>query len=115
MSAATYDITVEQGATFLKVITWKDSSAVPINLTGFTARMQIRERVSSAAAVLDISTDDYIVLGGAAGTITITVPATVTAALNFTRGVYDLEVESPGNVVTRLLQGGVELSKEVTR
>ena len=40
--AAVYDITIEQGATFRLSLVWKDSSNVPVNLTGYTARMQVR-------------------------------------------------------------------------
>lgn len=115
MPAAVYGITIEQGTTFQFAVTYRDSDGVLVNLTGYTARMQIRERVSSTTTLLDVSTSDYITLGGAAGTVTVSVPAATTAAMDFTRGVYDLEIESSSGVVTRLLQGDVEFSKEVTR
>ena len=117
MSAAGYyDMTADQGATFCQVITWKDSTGTPVNLTDYTARMQVRQRVESTTEVLDLSTQGgspEIVLGGAAGTITITVPDT---AMDFEGSyVYDLEVESSGGVVTRLLMGKFYCRPEVTR
>jgi hypothetical protein len=41
MAATTYDILIEQGATYSQVITYKESGAA-VNLTGYTARMQVR-------------------------------------------------------------------------
>ena len=116
MSAAVYNFFIEQGATFQKTITWKDSSGTAINLTGYTARMQFR-RVVSATEVLfsATSSNGIIVLGGAAGTIAITIPATTTEAFTFVDAVYDLELQSSGGIVTRLMEGGVAVSKEVTR
>ena len=115
--AATYDFEIEQGANLVLSFVWKDSTATPIDLTNYTARMQIRKSKSATATQLDISTSDYITLGDALGTISIDVPASVTAALDFTSGVYDLElVSGDGNAtVYRFLQGCVELNKEVTR
>ena len=43
MAAGLYDITIEQGATFQMNLTWKDSTGSPVNITGYTARMQVRE------------------------------------------------------------------------
>jgi hypothetical protein len=116
MAAGNYDLYMEQGATFSLVITWKDSSNTPINLTSYTARMQVRRTKQSTTVIVEASTTDgRIVLGGALGTITVTIPATVTDDLDFGCGVYDLEVESSGGQVTRLIEGGVSFSKEVTR
>ncbi len=115
MPAAKHDLVIEQGSTFQTVITYKDSNNDIVDLTGYTARMQIRRRKTTDTPYLSISSDSEIVVGDAAGTLTITIPAATTAALDFKRAVYDLEVESAGGIVTRLLQGTVELNKEVTR
>ena len=56
-----------------------------------------------------------ITLGGAAGTITLDQTATQTTALAIGSCVYDLELVSGANVVTRLLQGELIISAEVTR
>ena len=115
MAATTYDITIEQGATFSQVITYKESG-VAINLTGYTARMQVRSTLESATSVVELTTaNSRITLGGAAGTITLTISATDTAALTAGRGVYDLELVSGSNIVTRLLQGVCTISRNVTR
>lgn len=116
MAAADYDILIEQGSTFVLPITWKDPSGTPINITNYSARMQIRRTVKATDVVLSLtSPSGEIQLGGTAGTIVVTISATATDALTIVRGVYDLELQSPTGVVTRLIQGVVTVSPEVTR
>ena len=115
MSATTYDILIEQGATYSQLVTYKESG-VAVNLTGYTARMQVRSTLESATSVVELTTaNGRIALGGAAGTITLTISATDTAALTAGRGVYDLELVSGSGIVTRLLQGVATISRNVTR
>lgn len=111
-----FDITINQGATFELTVTWKDSTGAAINLTGYSARMQVRETYSSASTIVSLTNGSGITLGGAAGTIAILISATTTAALTAPfSGVYDLELVSAGGVVTRLLQGAATVTPEVTR
>ena len=114
--AEEYDFNIDQGATFQKLIVWKDPDGNAIDLTDYTARMQIRKTVNSNEVLVEATTENgYITLGGADGTINISIPASVTENFTFRRGVYDLELESSGGIVTRLLQGCVFVSREVTR
>lgn len=87
----------------------------PVDLTGFTARMQIRETIESTTTLVSLTELSGITLGGAAGTIGITITATVTALLDFDSAVYDLEVVSAGGIVTPVVYGNVYLNDEVTR
>jgi hypothetical protein len=115
MAATTYDILIEQGTTYSQVITYKDNGA-PVSLTGYTARMQVRATLESASTLVELTTaNSRIALGGTAGTITLTISATDTAALTAGRGVYDLELVSGSGIVTRLLQGVCTISRNVTR
>lgn len=109
-------LTIYQGATFRRRLRWMDAARQPIDLTGCTARMQIREEVDATAVLLGLTTENArIALGGAAGTIDLTIAATDTAALTWPAGVWDLEIVHPGGAVTRLAQGSVVVSPEVTR
>ena len=91
-------------------------SYTPVSLVGFTARMQIRATVESTTTLDSLtSAAGDIVLDDAAHTITITIPATDTDDYDFRSAVYDLELVSAGGVVTRLAEGNVILSNEVTR
>lgn len=88
----------------------------PVDLTTYTARMQIRDTVDSITTLVSLTTENGgITLGGVAGTISLLITAAATAALTFGTAVYDLEVVTAGGIVTRLFSGAVALSKEVTR
>ena len=103
--AQTYDITADQGATYSVVITYKNSNGTPINLTNYTARMQLRASYASAAAALTLTTENgRIALGGALGTLTLNVAAATMETLEAKTYVYDLELVD-GSTVIRLLQG----------
>lgn len=115
MSAGVYDIIIEQGATFIMNATWKDSTGAVINLTGYSARMQIRSDYNSDEALVSLTDSSGITLGGAAGTIAIQIADTVTQTLTSQKAVYDLELISSGGIVTRLLQGDATISREVTK
>jgi hypothetical protein len=112
--AGAYNFTIEQGATFNLLMTWRIDN-VPVNLTGYTARLQARIDVDETETILSLTTGAGITLGGAAGTITLDQTATQTALLPKGEYVYDLELQSSGGVVTRLLQGELNISAEVTR
>lgn len=116
MPAASYDFVIEQGATLLKPIIWKDSAGVAINLTGYTAKMQVRQSTASTDVLLEMSTaNNRITLTPGTGTITLVFSATLTAGITWSRGKYDLELTSPDGTVTRLIEGQISVSKEITR
>lgn len=118
MAAAKIPLAINQGATFAKRLTWTAGApAVAVDLTGCTARMQIREAIDSATAACTLTTENGgITLGGVAGTIDILIAAIATAAFAFEKAVYDLEIiMSDGITVHRLAGGAVTVSPEVTR
>lgn len=112
--AGSYNFTIEQGATFNLLMTWRIDN-VPVNLTGYTARLQARIDVDETDTILSLTTGAGITLGGAAGTISLDQTATQTAVLPKGEYVYDLELQTSGGIVTRLLQGELNISAEVTR
>ena len=118
MTAATYNMSCEQGATFSKKLTLTDNATPPVarNLSSYSARMQVRPDVDSSTTLLNLLStggSPEITLNSS-GVIQITVSATVTAALS-QGGVYDLEIEDGSGVVERVIQGNFDLNKEVTR
>lgn len=123
MAAGNYTLKIEQGATFARVFTYRIPASsnpdltVPKDLTGWTARSMVRHLVADVNPVLSFTSSPPagLVLGGTAGTIALTITATQTAALAITTGFWDLELVAPDGTVTRLLQGPVTVSDEVTR
>ncbi len=114
MAAGALDFTIEQGATFNLLMTWKIND-VEVNLTGYSARLQARVDVEDTETILSLTSGAGITLGGAAGTISLDRTATQTALLPMGEYVYDLELQSGGGTVTRLVQGQLTISAEVTR
>ncbi len=116
MAAANYDILIEQGATFTLSIVWKDDEGVPIDISDCEARMQIRRTYDSDPIIsLTTESDGGIVLGGVTGSVDVEVDAETTENVEIRRGLYDLEIVFPDDVVVRLIQGSVEISREVTK
>lgn len=115
MPAATYDMILDQGSTFSNVIQITDSEETPLNLTGFTARMQVRPSVSSSTVLLELTNaNSRITITAAEGKINLSVDATTTSGLTPGNYVYDLETVN-GSVVERILQGSFLIRAEVTR
>lgn len=110
-----YDITLYQGASFERIFAWKIDD-IPVNLNGYTARMQVRRDHPAPVAVITLTTEnDGIVLGGSAGTITLQMSPEQTEALDAAQHVYDIELVSPADDVYRILEGRFTISPEVTR
>ena len=119
MQPGLYDIRIRQGASFNLPIIYTDNEEppAPIDLTGFSARMTIRKNAASPS-IIELTTENgRITLGGAAGTITLSINATDTEALPAVDGVYDLEVYRPGNppYVDPVLEGNASVAREITR
>lgn len=110
----TYPIFIKQGATFQITVTWKIGGTL-VDITNYTARLQARTSIIATSTFISLTDGSGLVLGGVAGTIIINLTAAQTAAITETIGVYDLELQSPAGVVTRLLQGSVTINQEVTR
>ena len=116
MTAVTHNFIIEQGATLSKVFVWKDSSGEPVNLTGYVARIQSRPSARSETVYINATTENgKIVIDAANGKVTLNLSSTETAAFDWISGVYDLELEDSTGIVTRLVQGLITVSQEVTR
>lgn len=136
MAAGRYSFTIEQGATLNFEIQYRDSNGIPINLTGYSGLMQIRSSYSgSGTTYLSFpslsgsqysegfpSGSSFLSFSGSnlttpptSGSIGIYAGWAATDALNFTgQAYYDIEITS-GSIRTRLLEGIVQLAKQVTQ
>jgi hypothetical protein len=117
----TYNLCINQYATYTKIFLWSTSACgcgtvgaapSPVDLTGYTVAMQFRPSPYSSTILYDASSD--IVLGGTAGTITLTIAASATALFTWWTAVYDLILTDSSGNVTRLLEGTVSISPGVT-
>lgn len=130
MAAGKYSFTIEQGTTTDFEIVYKDANGDRVDLSNHQARMQIRSlQTGSGDIYLTLSSslqDDGTGLNmsgsdgstsPSSGSIGIYISAVTSSELNFTQGYYDLEVAAgsgPTATVTRLLEGVVKLSQQIT-
>lgn len=126
MSAGRYSFVIEQGATLNLELQYKDASGNPIDLTDYSGRMQIRPAVTSNTVYITLSSSlqpdgtglNFSGSNGttppSSGSIGVYISAASSSALSFDQAVYDLEIYS-GSFVSRLLEGQVKLSLNVTR
>lgn len=117
MSAGYHHFIIEQGATFQKVLTLKDSSDSVVNLTGYaSAQMDLRTDADQSSTALSLTTaNSRISLGASAGTITLTISASDTASLTATDGVYDLEIVDGSGNVFRIVEGTYTVRRGISR
>lgn len=114
MSAAPYDIEIEQHAGFDKILFYRDSAGTPVPMAGVSADMHIR--LSNGDLLATLTTENGgIVLGATDGSIKLSMSAAQTGAMKFNKARYDLRLRYPGKEPIRLLMGDVTLSKGETR
>jgi len=112
MSAARLNIEIEQGATWKHTLQLT-SGDVTMNLSGYTARMQIRKNYASESTLANLTSSSGITISQ--GTLSLLLSATSTTDLPSGAAVYDLEIESASGEVTRVIFGDVYISRQVTR
>jgi len=124
MAAGNYTFIIEQGSTTDFQVDWKDSTGAKVDLTNYSAKMQLRSDYGGAlicelSSNLDADGTGLNLSGSnnqyppTSGSIGIFISAASSSAFTFSEAKYDLEMTTEGHV-TRLLQGKVKLSKEIT-
>lgn len=103
------NIVIDQGTTFSTTINLTDDDDAPINLTGYLGRSKMKKHYSSSN-----SHTFTVSLGGNTGVLTLSLSATQTSNIVPGRYVYDVELVDPSNVVSRIVEGIVTVTPEVT-
>src|ERR1700677_529379 len=112
-----YDFNLDRGFDWPLTLTWLDPDGNPVNLTGYSAAMNIgpnfADQTSTVFYALSSEGDSpEIVLGGTAGTIQLALTAAQTATIPPGAAVYDLRMTSPVPFATKLLEGIVQVRDE---
>ena len=124
-----YNLQIYQGQTYTQIIVWTagpglagaypnqtppvGSTPIPVDLTGYTATMQFRPYQSPSAPLYYDASGD-IILGGTAGTISLSIPSTATEDFTWFSAYYDLFLTSSQGVETPLLAGTVTIQPAVS-
>lgn len=110
--AAKANLIIDQGSDFSTTLTVTDDDGNVVDLTGYSANGHIRKHYTSSTATVF-----NCVFGSPRtdGQITISLNRTQTGDMEAGRYVYDVELTSAANTLTRLVEGIVTISPEVTR
>jgi hypothetical protein len=114
--SASWDISAGQGASFSLQFTWLASDQeTPVNLTGWSAAMQVRAEATNALLASFSTGSGGITLGGSAGTITLSASPSTTSGWTFGAGLYDLQLTDGSGDVTTLLAGIFTVTPAITQ
>jgi hypothetical protein len=112
MSAANYDLVVDQGSTFAIDLTVK-VAGVAKDLTGYAARAKIKS--SKSTSVVSAEFTCTIPAPTSDGIVKMELLPAVTSALAPGQYFYDLEIHTADNItVKRLIEGTVNLTAGIT-
>jgi hypothetical protein len=121
MLAGNYNMVCEQGTTYTRrfELQYPDETDptiyYPWDLSGYTARMQVRRTIESSSAMITLTTENGgIDIDEENGAVTVQMTAAQTSSIT-NSGVYDIELINGSLDVSRLVQGEFILSYEVTR
>lgn len=107
--ATKVNLVVDQGSTFSTSITFNDENGNTINFSTYSGAAQLRKHYSSSNAT------SFGVSLTSNGIVTLSLTANQTGNLVAGRYVYDLEVTDASNVISRLIEGIVTVTPNVTR
>ncbi|MEQ8168743.1 MAG: hypothetical protein ABRQ38_07575 [Candidatus Eremiobacterota bacterium] len=111
---ANVPLEIIQGANWSKTFRLKDENKVAFDLTGYTARMQIRRTLQSSDVIKELSTENgKIAILGSSGEITFLLTAQDTVLMTG-NGVYDVDLIKDEKVYT-IFGGKIIVIPHVTR
>lgn len=106
------DFGVDAGSTWKISMTWNNNDGTPIDLNGYIGRMYLKRDYNKPISFEITTENGRMTLG--TGTIAWTVTDEDTSTLSG-QYIYDIELQSFLGEVTRLYQGSINISPEVTR
>lgn len=113
--AAKSNFSIDQGADAVISFVLKNSEG-PIDLSGYSAAMQMRVSHYATEAVDTLTTDNgRLVLDALNGKITAIFPNAITEKYQAQSVVYDIEIENADGIIKRVLEGNIQIKPEVTR
>lgn len=109
-------LSIDQGTDTQVSVFIKDSTGTAIDLTGASARMQLRTQINAPEVVDELTTaNSRIVISDQPGTLSLIFPNGVTTDTPAGTYVYDLEMVDSDGLVSRVMEGTITIRPEVTR
>lgn len=105
---------VDQASNFLFTIQYKNPNGDPIDLTSYDVRMDIKSAPGAKKILASLTIGDGITVSPIIGKIDVNMSAEKTKLIAYPKSAYDLVIESSSGIITRLLEGYLEVSRAVT-
>ena len=108
--ATVANIFIDQGADYSNIITVSSNGGSALNLTGYSAASQIRKTYDSSIAYNFTAS----IFSTTEGKVRIQLSAAESGAIPPGRYLYDVEITSSSGIKTRVVEGIVTVTPEIT-
>jgi len=112
--AATKNFKIDQDSTFAFEVEYLNDDDTPIDLTGYTAKLQVRDQKGGKKLAFTLTHNDGINIMGNTGKMTISFSNVRTNKLFYPQSSYDLVITDLTGNKTRILEGFLILNRAVT-
>jgi len=102
---------VDAGSDYSNIITVSATNGQALNLTGYTVASQMRKSYGSST-VFNFTSSVY---EAANGKVRLQLSASTSSSIPAGRWLYDVEITSPSGTKTRVVEGIVTITPEITR
>jgi ribosomal protein S1 len=106
------ELTVDQGSTFESTIDLVSDDGAVINVAGYVFTGQIRKSYYSTNPTANLTLS---IVDAANGNVKVSITAANTANIKAGRYLYDIKMRDTSNTVTRLVEGVITITPQVTR
>jgi hypothetical protein len=109
--ATVSNLFVDAGSDYSNIITVSATNGQALNLTGYTVASQIRKSYSSSTSYAFTSS----IYDAASGKVRLQLNSTNSSAIPAGRWLYDVEITSGAGTKTRVLEGIVTVTPQITQ
>jgi hypothetical protein len=106
------ELFVDQGSTYENTIDLTADDGTAINVAGYVFSGQVRKSYYSQSVAANLT---ITVLNSANGNVKISMNSATTANIKAGRYVYDVKMKDTGNTTTRILEGIITVTPQVTK
>lgn len=106
------ELTVDQGATFESTLDLTNDDGSAINVAGYVFSGQIRKSYYSVNPTANLT---ITVSSAANGNLVISLNSATTTNIKAGRYLYDVKMTSPSSTVTRIVEGIITITPQVTK
>jgi len=109
--ASISNLFVDQGSDYINVVTVESATGTPLDLTGYTAKSQIRKSYTSSISYEFTAS----IPNPLTGEVLISLSSTDSEEIPPGRYLYDVEITSSLNIKTRVVEGIVTVTPQITQ